>query len=154
MRSAIALAMASLWLVGLSAQTPRPAAPEIDVYKSATCGCCSKWVDHLRQAGFAVKVTEKPDEELDALKDKAGIPRAAQSCHTAMAGGYVIEGHVPASDVRRLLAERPAVVGIAVPGMPTGSPGMEVPGVAPAAYKVVAFDKKGTVTVFASHGGK
>jgi hypothetical protein len=151
MKSAAVLATLVLWMTTVSAQAPKPAASQLDVYKSATCGCCSKWVEHMRQAGFTVKVTEKSDDELDAFKTTSGVPRTAQSCHTAIAGGYVIEGHVPAADVRRLLKERPAIAGIAVPGMPTGSPGMEVPGVAPAAYKVVAFDKQGAVTVFSSY---
>lgn len=151
MKPALALATAVLWMTTISAQAPKPAAAQLEVYKSATCGCCSKWVEHMQKAGFSVKVTEKSDDDLDAFKTSKGIPRTAQSCHTALAGGYVIEGHVPADDVRRLLKERPAVAGIAVPGMPTGSPGMEVPGVAPAAYKVITFDKAGAVKVFSSY---
>lgn len=122
----------------------------IEVYKSPTCGCCSKWVDHVRQHGFSVRVTDLSDDALDRLKATRGIPRTAQSCHTALAGGYVIEGHVPAADVRRLLKERPAVVGIAVAGMPLGSPGMEVPGRSQP-YNVVAFDKQGGARVFATY---
>lgn len=151
MRFVVAVALIGSWLVTVSAQAPRPATAPIEVYKSATCGCCSKWVDHLRKDGLTVKVTDKSDDELDALKTKSGIPQSAQSCHTAIAGGYAIEGHVPAAEVRRLLKERPAIAGIAVPGMPTGSPGMEVPGVAPQAYKVMAFDKQGAFTVFATY---
>ena len=128
----------------------RGAAPTMEVYKSPTCGCCSKWVEHVRQAGFTAKVTELDDEALDALKTKHGIPRTAQSCHTALVGGYVVEGHVPATEVQRLLKEKPAVAGIAVGGMPTGSPGMEVAGVPPRTYNVVTFDKQGAVRVYST----
>ena len=128
----------------------RGASPTMEVYKSPTCGCCSKWVDHVRQAGFTARVTELDDEALDALKAKHGIPRTAQSCHTALIGGYVVEGHVPAAEVQRLLKEKPAVAGIAVGGMPTGSPGMEVAGVPPRTYNVVTFDKQGAVRVYST----
>ncbi len=128
----------------------RAATPPMAVYKSPTCGCCSQWVEHVRAAGFIVRVTDLNDQALDALKAKHGVPRTAQSCHTALIGGYVVEGHVPATEVTRLLKERPAVVGIAVGGMPLGSPGMEVPGRAPQVYNVVTFDKHGTVRVFST----
>jgi len=123
--------------------------PTVQVYKSPTCGCCANWVKHLQQHGFATKVTET--DEIDAIKAKHNIPTRVQSCHTAVVDGYVIEGHVPAADVQRLLKERPAVVGLAVPGMPVGSPGMEVPNMKPAAYNVIAFDKQGQLKVYASH---
>lgn len=132
--------------VGGRAQS-RPAV--VEVYKSPTCGCCSKWVDHLRSHGFEVRATNT--EKVDELKAKHGIPRQARSCHTALVGGYVVEGHVPAADVQRLLKERPQVVGIAVPGMPIGSPGMEVAGVKPHAFNVISFTKDGSTRVFASH---
>lgn len=138
-----------LSLVGVL-HAERPAAPAMDVYKSPTCGCCSKWVEHVRQAGFATRVIEMDDASLDALKTKHGVPRTAQSCHTALVGGYVIEGHVPAAEVQRLLKERPAVAGIAVGGMPTGSPGMEVAGQRAQPYNVVTFDKQGTVRVYST----
>jgi hypothetical protein len=134
----------------VSAQQQRAAGPTMEVYKSPTCGCCSKWVEHVRQAGFTAKVTDLGDEALDALKTKHGIPPTAQSCHTALVGGYVVEGHVPVAEVQRLLKEKPAVAGIAVGGMPTGSPGMEVPGVAPRPYNVVTFDKQGAVRVYST----
>ena len=125
--------------------------PLMEVYKSPTCGCCSKWVEHVRQHGFTARVTDLTDQAaLDALKTKHGVPRTAQSCHTALIGGYAIEGHVPAAEVKRLLKEKPAVAGIAVAGMPAGSPGMEVPGRSQA-YNVIAFDKKGDSRVFASY---
>jgi hypothetical protein len=154
MKLAIGLVAAAAWLTTAAAQSSKPTALTLDVYKSPTCGCCAKWVDHMKEAGFTVKVTEKSEDALDAVKTSSGVPQTAQSCHTALAGGYFIEGHVPAADVKRLLQEKPALAGIAVPGMPTGSPGMEVPGVAPQAFKVIAFDKKGTSSVFASHGGR
>jgi hypothetical protein len=128
----------------------RPSTPTMEVYKSPTCGCCSKWVDHVRQAGFTAKVTEMDDAALDALKSKLAVPRTAQSCHTALVGGYVIEGHVPAAEISRLLKEKPALQGIAVGGMPIGSPGMEVAGATPQAYNVVTFDKQGAVRVYST----
>lgn len=125
-------------------------APTVEVYKSPTCGCCSKWVAHLQQNGFTVRVTDLDDTALDALKTKRSVPRTAQSCHTALVGGYVVEGHVPATEIRRLLKERPAVTGIAVAGMPLGSPGMEVPGQKPQTYNVISFDTQGATRVFST----
>src|SRR5262245_56804267 len=132
------------------ANAQRPAAPTMEVYKSPTCGCCSKWVEHVKAAGFTVKVTELDDPALNALKTKNGVPRTAQSCHTGLVGGYVIEGHVPAAEISRLLKEKPAIQGIAVGGMPAGSPGMEVSGTAPQPYNVVTFDKQGAVKVYST----
>ena len=129
--------------------TARQAAPTIQVYKSPTCGCCANWVKHLQQHGFTTTVTET--EDVAAIKAKHNIPARVQSCHTAIVEGYVLEGHVPAADVQRLLKERPPVVGLAVPGMPIGSPGMEVASRKPQAYDVVAFDRGGQLKVFASH---
>ncbi len=130
----------------VAAQQP----PTIEVYKSATCGCCSKWVEHLKNNGFAVHTTNR--EDLPAFKASHGVPTRVQSCHTAVVNGYVIEGHVPASDVQRLLKEKPAIVGLAVPGMPIGSPGMEVAGRGVQRFDVIAFDKDGQTRVFSSHG--
>lgn len=101
-------------------------AAEIRVVKSPTCGCCSAWEDHLRDNGFAVISRAIPDEELWALKARAGLTDETASCHTGMIEGYIVEGHVPAGDIRRLLAEKPTAIGITVPGMPIGSPGMEM----------------------------
>jgi hypothetical protein len=126
------------------------ALPAVQIYKDPTCGCCAIWVEHLRKAGFTTKVTDVDD--MAAIKTKNGVPARVGSCHTALVGGYVVEGHVPAADVQRLLKERPAIVGIGVPGMPIGSPGMEVAGVKPQPYDVLAFDKTGNTRVFASHG--
>ncbi len=137
-----------------SAQS-REAAPKpvlLAVYKTPTCGCCAKWVEHMKQNGFTVHVTDMND--LSTVKTKHGVPSRLQSCHTGVVNGYVVEGHVPAADVKRMLKERPAVAGLALPGMPAGSPGMEVPGIQPPAYEVVTFDKKGATRVYARHGGR
>jgi hypothetical protein len=135
--------------MGAAAQTPAAAPTPVAVYKSATCGCCAKWNDHMGKAGFTVTSTDVPD--VAAVKDKHGVPAPLRSCHTAVVGGYVIEGHVPADVIKKLLRERPAVVGIAVPGMPTGSPGMEDPtGKRVDSYNVMSFDKSGQTKVYAS----
>lgn len=137
--------------VGLAvAAQSQNAPPTMEVYKSPTCGCCEKWIEHIEDAGFRVKVTDVSSLALEALKEEQGVPRTAQSCHTGLVGGYVVEGHVPATEVQRLLKERPAVAGIAVGGMPIGSPGMEMPGRPPQTYNVVTFDKQGTVKVFST----
>jgi hypothetical protein len=132
------------------AQPAKPQGVTVDVFKTPTCGCCSKWVDHMRAAGFTVRTTDLND--VSEVKARHGVPPQLESCHTATVGGYVVEGHMPASDVRRLLKERPKVVGIAVPGMPAGSPGMEVPGGRVQPYSVVSFDKAGKIQIFATHG--
>lgn len=150
MRHFATTAAAVLMLAGSVGITAQGRQSTVEVYKSPTCGCCSKWVDHLRSHGFVVRTTDT--ETVDQLKTKHGVPRQARSCHTALVGGYVVEGHVPAADVQRLLKERPAIAGIAVPGMPIGSPGMEVPGVKNQPFDVVAFTKDGSTKVFASHG--
>jgi hypothetical protein len=121
----------------------------IHVYKDATCGCCSIWVEHLRKAGFKAAVTDADD--MMAIKAKHGVPQRVRSCHTGLVDGFVVEGHVPAADIQRMLKERPAIAGIGVPGMPIGSPGMEVAGVKPQAYDVLAFNKAGETHIFASH---
>jgi hypothetical protein len=122
--------------------------PTVLVYKTATCGCCAGWVEHMRQAGFTVDARDLPtNTELMRVKVDAGVPGAMTTCHTALVDGYVVEGHVPAEQVKRLLAERPEVAGIAVPGMPIGSPGMEGPGARP--YEVFSFDRQGGSAVFA-----
>lgn len=111
--------------------------PPMLVHKDPNCGCCAGWVTHVRAAGFTVKVEETAD--MDAVKARLGVPDALASCHTAEIGGYLIEGHVPVAEIARLLAERPRAVGLAVPDMPVGSPGMEVPGRRPDTYRVVLF---------------
>jgi hypothetical protein len=124
------------------------APPLVTVYKSPTCGCCAAWVDHLEASGFRVETVDVDD--LDAIKVQYGIPDSLASCHTAVVGGYVVEGHVPAGDVHRLLRERPEAGGLAVPGMPIGSPGMETPGRPSEPYAVLLVDDGGT-SVFARH---
>ena len=109
--------------------------PTIQVFKSPTCGCCSMWIDHLTENGF--KVEAKDVADLDTVKQMAGVPSHLRACHTAVIDGYTIEGHIPASAIKKLLAERPAIQGLAVPGMPAGSPGMPSP--APEPYDVIAF---------------
>ena len=142
-------AAAVLLLAGSVGVTAQGQSTTVEVYKSPTCGCCSKWVDHLRNHGFAVRAINT--DKIDELKTSRGVPRQVRSCHTALVGGYVVEGHVPAADVQRLLKERPAIVGIAVPGMPIGSPGMEVPGTKAQSFNVMAFAKDGSTRVFVSH---
>ena len=119
---------------------------QVMVYKDPTCGCCANWVEHLRQNGFAVSATDKPD--MAAVKNAHKVPTALRSCHTATVDGFVIEGHVPAIEIKRLLKDRPKVAGLAVPGMPIGSPGME--GVNGKPYDVVAFDAAGGTRVFST----
>jgi hypothetical protein len=125
-------------------------APEITVTKDPNCGCCGGWVDHLKAEGFAVEVIESA--ALDRVKAKLGVPNDLAACHTAEVAGYVIEGHVPAVAIRRLLSEKPQAKGLAVPGMPVGSPGMEVAGVQADVYDVVLFGAFGK-RVFARFEG-
>jgi hypothetical protein len=129
----------------------KPAPTVVEVWRSPTCGCCMKWVEQVRAAGFEVNVTDLDQTALDKVKVQHGIPQAAQSCHTARVGGYTVEGHVPVASMQKLLKDKPAVAGIAVGGMPLGSPGMEVPGMKPQAYDVVSFGKDGSTKVFASY---
>ncbi len=116
----------------------------IKVYKDANCGCCNKWVEHLASNGFKVETMDMPD--LSLLKQKHGVADALQSCHTAVVDGYVVEGHVPADVIRKMLKERPSIAGLAVPGMPMGSPGME--GATKERYDVLTFDRAGRTTVY------
>lgn len=122
-------------------------AAQLTVLKSPYCGCCAKWIEHVQQHGFTIKVVET--EEMAAVKQRLGVPQRLASCHTTMAAGYFIEGHVPAADIKRLLAQKPKATGIAVPGMPAGSPGMESAGKEPYATVLVHLD--GTTSVFARH---
>ena len=124
--------------------------PHVLVHKDPMCGCCGLWVDHLRKAGFKVEV--RNEANLNPLKQRLGIPDGKGSCHTAEVDGYVIEGHVPAEDIRRLLAEKPDARGLTVPGMPTGSPGMEVPNGHVQAYTVELITRDGGTRPFALHG--
>jgi hypothetical protein len=120
-------------------------ATRLVIYKSPTCGCCAKWVDHVKAAGFTTEVHDVADVE--AIKTKHGVPAELFSCHTVLVEGYVVEGHVPADVITKLLKEKPKVVGIAAPGMPAGSPGMEV-GTRKDPYKIIAFTKDGKTSVF------
>ena len=121
-------------------------AAEVIMYKNPSCGCCGAWAKHMRGAGFVVQ--EMPRENMAAVKEKHGVSAGLASCHTAIVDGYVIEGHVPASDVQRLLQERPQIVGLTAPGMPMQSPGMQAEGIPPKHYSVLAFDKQGKVKVY------
>ena len=132
----------------LAQALPAAAATPVQVYKTPSCGCCTGWVDHLKAAGFAVQVTEVDDTA--AVRRRLGVPERLASCHTGVVEGYALEGHVPAAEVRRLLAQRPKAVGLAVPGMPVGSPGMEQGGqVQP--YQVVLVGRQGRDSVFARY---
>jgi hypothetical protein len=142
-------------LLGLSAATclglrrARAAGPAILVSKDPNCGCCNGWVEHLQKAAFSVEARDTTD--LDRIKSRLGVPADLAACHTAELSGYVIEGHVPAGALRKLLAERPAAKGLAVPGMPAGSPGMEIPGAPLDEYDVILFGA--TRRVFARYRG-
>ena len=147
----IGFAAFALVTASIGALTVTPAAaddrPVITVYKSPACGCCGAWVEHLKKNGFDARVHEVPDATL--YRAKYGVPEALGSCHTAVAGGYAIEGHVPAADIKRLLSERPKARGIADPGMPLGSPGMPGPRKDP--YETLLFDASGKYVVFERH---
>ena len=144
-----ALCVAILWASPTLA-APDAGAPSIEVWKSATCQCCGNWVKHLEANGFAVKVNATEPSALQRLKADVGVPTKLASCHTAKIDGYVIEGHVPATDIERLVAEKPEAIGLIVPGMPVGSPGMEQ-GATSEPYDVLLLNKDGTTQVFASH---
>jgi len=133
--------------VALLACSQAAAAATLEVFKSPYCGCCSKWVEHVRAAGFTVKVTEV--EDMANFGSQLGVPEKLRSCHTAKAGKYLIEGHVPAADIKRLLKEKPDAIGIAVAGMPAGSPGMDQ-GPEKEPYNTILFTAKGE-SVFAAH---
>ena len=142
----LSIILASVTLAGANtgfAQT----SGTVDMYKSAYCGCCGKWAEHMSKAGFTVKAHEV--EDVPAMRKKLGIPEKLGSCHTAKIGNYLLEGHVPADDIKRLLKEKPKALGLAVPGMPAGSPGMDVPNSPP--YDTLLVHKDGTARVFAKH---
>lgn len=125
------------------------AKPHLVVYRDPGCACCLAWVDHMRASGFDVEVHD--DTSMAERKDLMGVPAALRSCHTGTIGSYVIEGHVPASDVQRLLKERPKVLGLASPGMPMSAPGMAQPGAKKVPFDVIAFEKGGVTRVYARH---
>lgn len=125
-----------------------PANKEMTVYRSSTCGCCGKWKEHADLNRFIIK--DIVSDDMQAIKKKYGVPEKLASCHTAIVDGYVIEGHVPAADIEKLLKIKPKVVGIAAPGMPMGSPGMEMGGKQDD-YNVVSFDSAGNYQIFSEH---
>lgn len=145
-RAVLGLSAAGLGFM-LLARPAFSASPVVEVARSPSCGCCGAWIAHMRVEGFSVN--DRLVDDLSPLKARLGVPAGLQSCHTAMVDGYVVEGHVPAREVRRLLEERPAAIGLAVPGMPAGSPGMETDGPADS-YEVVLFAKDSR-TVFARY---
>jgi hypothetical protein len=140
-------ALASLAALPAVAASPLPA---VQVFKSPYCGCCGAWVEHMRAAGFAVTVTEVADTA--TARRRLGMPERLGSCHTATVGRYVLEGHVPATDVKRLLGARPKALGLAVPGMPPAAPGMDTVG-SKVPYQVLLVDPSGHASVYASHPG-
>ena len=145
---ALAVCVAALSAVTAAAPTVRPPAkPTITVYKDPNCGCCRNWIEHLIKHGYRVDAKDTPD--MEQIKTALGVPTDLKSCHTAVVAGYLIEGHVPAADIDRLLATKPKVKGLAVPGMPMGSPGME--GSAKQHYRVLAFDRTGKARVFTTY---
>lgn len=148
----LAIAAAALFMPsGVHAQAGKSEPrlnPAVTVFKDPNCGCCKEWVEHLRKHAF--RVTAKDTGDVASIKRSGRVPSHLVSCHTAFVGGYVIEGHVPAEDIKRLLREKPKVAGLAVAGMPIGSPGMEV-GDRKDRYEVIAFNRDGSTQVFARH---
>jgi hypothetical protein len=154
-RRALLNALAGATFIAIAGARPvRAAAPEIQVWKTPTCGCCNDWIRHLQDNGFAVRAINVPDTA--PIRSRAGIPARLGSCHTALVDGYAIEGHVPARDIQRLLRERPKAVGVTVPGMPIGSPGMDGPayGNVQQDYQVLLVRADGSTQVFARYPGQ
>ncbi len=145
-RRNILVAITSLVVLAISSPS-QSAGPLVTVFKNPTCGCCGKWVEHLKANGFTVKVQEVNDTS--AYERQYRVPRSMVSCHIAVVNGYAIEGHVPAAEIKRLLSERPKAEGLAVPGMPVGSPGMEA--AHSDAYSVFVFDESGQSSVYARY---
>jgi len=144
----------TLALIGLTAQAVRSSPsvegvkkPTITVYKDPSCGCCKNWIEYLAKHGYRVDAKDTPD--MAGIKRTLGVPDRLRACHTGVVNGYLIEGHVSAEDIDRLLAQKPKIAGLAVPGMPAGSPGMDGPQTQ--RYQVLAFDKNGKTTVFSTH---
>jgi hypothetical protein len=134
-------------LAELSA-SPAGATP-ITIYKSKSCGCCANWVGYVREAGF--ETTIRDEDDMDAIKDQLGVPEQVRSCHTAVVDRYLVEGHVPVPDIRRLLSEKPKLLGLAVPGMPPGTPGMAAPGAPIAGFDVIGFTSDGSTRTIARY---
>jgi hypothetical protein len=142
-RAALGTLVVVLTLLG-AAVVPAPPGPQITVYKNPSCGCCKKWVQHLEAAGF--RVTVRDTSNLAPVLARSGVPQKLAACHTAFVEGYVVEGHVPADVILRLVKERPEIAGVAVPGMPAGSPGME--STTPTRYSILTFDRNGATSVY------
>lgn len=138
--------LAASWLALAAATAGAAPLPEVVMHKDPNCGCCGKWAEHLQANGFRVRTVMERD--MTSVKRRMAVPERLASCHTAKVGGYVIEGHVPASTIKRLLREKPPVAGLAAPGMPLGSPGMEVPGAQAEPFDVVSFGRDGKAGVF------
>jgi hypothetical protein len=145
------LLLGAAMLAGLTGAACAPARPprNLTVFKTPTCACCDAWIAHMREAGFSTTITVLPS--LQSVRSSGGMPEDLASCHTGRVGGYLIEGHVPAQDVIRLLAERPTAVGLAVPAMPLGSPGMETPQGHKEPYDTLLVLRSGGARVFARH---
>lgn len=137
----------TLLALGSGGALAQQAQQTIDIYKSPYCGCCGKWAEHVTKAGFTVKTHEVDD--VPGTRKKLGMPDKLGSCHTAKIGNYILEGHVPAEDIKRLLKEKPKAIGLAVPGMPPGSPGMDVPNSPP--YETLLVQNDGNTRIFAKH---
>ena len=151
MQTAVALlGTAALHTTALGQTTSKPLA---EVWKSPTCGCCNDWIKHLQDNGFDVKTHDVTEAAKSALRSKLGMAEKFGSCHTALVSGYVVEGHVPAKDIRRLLKERPRAIGLSVPGMPVGSPGMDGPvyGGHKDAYAVLLVQRDGSSSVYQTY---
>jgi len=157
-KTRITMAIAAIAVAGFAygvaaqqkAAAPASALPKVTVYKTSSCGCCRLWVDHLKTNGFDVQAMDVSSADVRAVSKAAGLKDEGTSCHTAKIGDYTVEGHVPAADIKRMLKEKPAIAGLAAPGMPMGSPGMEQ-GNTKEPYDVLAFKKDGTSTVYAKH---
>lgn len=151
--AALPLVGAGLTIALLPTTTPAATSTRVEVWKDPNCGCCQDWVDHMQANGFAVKVHATGN---NAVRARLGLPQKLGSCHTALVGGYVVEGHVPASDVRKLLQQKPKALGLAVPGMPVGSPGMDgaVYGDRRDPYDVLLVAHDGSTRVFNSYNKK
>lgn len=145
---AIGIVAALIPMRAAAPAVPRaPSTASLIVYKDPDCGCCKAWVEYMKKHGY--RVDAKDTRDMAQIKAQLGVPKSLAACHTALIGGYIIEGHVPAEDIARLLKTKPKIAGLAVPGMPAGSPGMEGP--PPAHYQVIAFARSGKTSVFANH---
>jgi hypothetical protein len=147
----IGLVSSIVWSAQSTAVGATDVFPEVTVFKSATCNCCNKWVDHLEHEGFTVTTHDKSDNEMKNIKASLGINSQLASCHTATVGNYAIEGHVPAADIMQLLTEKPKTNGLTAPGMPQHSPGMQPISEKPNGYDVLLFNKEGNTQLFHSY---